>query len=48
MIGAGSYLPAIGLAGLSWIGAFILFLWVYAPILLQPRLDGAPSARPGG
>jgi len=27
----------------AWIGAFILFLAVYAPILLRPRVDGQPG-----
>lgn len=34
---------AIGAAGLSWIGAFLLFIWVYAPILTRPRADGQPG-----
>jgi uncharacterized protein involved in response to NO len=33
----------IASAGLLWIGTFALFLWVYAPILLSPRLDGMPG-----
>ncbi|MEI6412795.1 MAG: NnrS family protein [Pseudomonadota bacterium] len=31
------------LAGLLWSLAFALFLWVYAPILWQPRVDGQPG-----
>ena len=30
-------------AAASWIGAFVLFLIVYAPILLSPRTDGGPG-----
>ena len=30
-------------AAASWIGAFVLFLAVYAPILLSPRTDGKPG-----
>lgn len=35
----GAYLPLIDLAALLWIVAFVLFLRVYAPILLRPRPD---------
>jgi len=34
------YLQTIAASGLLWIGAFILFLIVYTPILSQPRPDG--------
>ena len=30
-------------AGISWIMAFGLFVWVYRPILTRPRLDGMPG-----
>ncbi len=30
-------------AAVSWIAAFVLFLAVYAPILLSPRADGKPG-----
>ncbi|MHB0974025.1 MAG: NnrS family protein [Thiobacillus sp.] len=30
-------------AGLVWIAAFGLFAWVYAPMLLRPRVDGKPG-----
>jgi uncharacterized protein involved in response to NO len=30
-------------SGLLWALAFILFLWVYAPILIGPRVDGRPG-----
>lgn len=38
-----SYLQTIGLAGLLWIGGFLIYCVVYTPILLQPRLDGKPG-----
>lgn len=31
------------LSGWSWIAAYGLFVWVYAPILLSPRADGRPG-----
>lgn len=31
------------LSGWSWIAAYGLFVWVYAPILSQPRADGRPG-----
>jgi uncharacterized protein involved in response to NO len=34
---------AIWVSGLSWIVAFGLLLWTYAPILLQSRADGKPG-----
>lgn len=30
-------------AGVLWCAAFGLFLWVYVPILLSPRVDGKPG-----
>jgi uncharacterized protein involved in response to NO len=35
-----AYGAVLGLSGLFWTAAFVLFLWVYAPILLTPRADG--------
>jgi uncharacterized protein involved in response to NO len=35
-------LPLV-LAGACFIGAFVLFLWIYAPILVRPRPDGKPG-----
>lgn len=29
--------------GLMWCGAFLLYLWVYLPILTSPRVDGKPG-----
>jgi uncharacterized protein involved in response to NO len=45
---AAAMLPDIQMALLTaaaanWIGAFVLFLTVYAPILLSPRADGKPG-----
>jgi uncharacterized protein involved in response to NO len=34
------YATVIALAALLWTAAFALFLWVYAPMLLTPRVDG--------
>lgn len=34
---------AVGAAGFLWIGAFLLFLWVYVPILTRSRADGRPG-----
>lgn len=39
----GLYMTALQGAGAAWIGAFVLYLWVYAPILLSPRADGRPG-----
>ena len=38
-----AYHPALMIAGLGWIGAFGLFVLVYAPILVRPRADGRPG-----
>ena len=37
------YVHAVDLAGALWTSAFCLFLWVYWPILTQPRVDGKPG-----
>lgn len=42
-LAASEYFWTIGLAALSWLAAFGLFLWVYTPILWCPRLDGRPG-----
>jgi uncharacterized protein involved in response to NO len=34
------YVPLIVAAGMAWIAAFVLFLVLYAPILIRPRADG--------
>jgi uncharacterized protein involved in response to NO len=42
-LGPSAYLPSIAAAGILWIAAFLLFLAVYTPILVRPRLDGRPG-----
>lgn len=37
------YLPLIEASGALWSLAFVLFLWIYAPVLILPRLDGKPG-----
>jgi len=37
------YTVTIAIAAAFWTAAFALFLWVYAPILLKPRVDGKPG-----
>lgn len=31
------------LSGVLWVLAFLLFLWVHAPMLVRPRVDGKPG-----
>jgi uncharacterized protein involved in response to NO len=38
-----SYRVTVAVAAALWIAAFALFLVVYAPILLRPRVDGRPG-----
>lgn len=38
-----NYSTIVIVAGLLWIAAFSIFLFVYTPILLQPRTDGRPG-----
>lgn len=38
-----TYLDWIYAAGICWMLAFGLFLWVYGPMLVRPRADGAPG-----
>ena len=40
MVLPAAYMTTVWLAGAAWIGAFALFLVVYAPMLLRPRADG--------
>ncbi|HKE46263.1 MAG TPA: NnrS family protein [Steroidobacteraceae bacterium] len=42
-VAPGAYLPAVTLAGLAWTMAFLIYLIVYAPILIGPRVDGKPG-----
>ena len=37
------YLPLIATSGVLWTLAFALFLSIYAPILVGPRIDGKPG-----
>jgi len=39
----GVYMQIMAAAGLMWITAFGLFVAVYAPMLLRPRVDGKPG-----
>jgi uncharacterized protein involved in response to NO len=41
MIDPGHYPLWIGIAQAAWLIAFAMFVWVYAPILIKARLDGA-------
>jgi len=38
-----SYVTVVCIAGAAWTLAFALFLVVYAPILIKPRIDGKPG-----
>ena len=40
MLAPGQYALWIGLSQLAWILAFGLFCWIYAPMLIKPRVDG--------
>ena len=41
---APSYYPLeLGVAQIAWTAAFVIFVWVYAPVLCKPRLDGQPG-----
>jgi uncharacterized protein involved in response to NO len=39
----GAYAALIGLSAALWCAAFALYVWVYAPFLARPRLDGKPG-----
>jgi uncharacterized protein involved in response to NO len=43
MVAPGHYPLWLGIAQAAWLVAFALFVWVYAPILVKPRLDGMPG-----
>lgn len=38
-----SYPEVILAAAFLWTAAFVLFIWIYAPMLLAPRVDGKPG-----
>jgi uncharacterized protein involved in response to NO len=40
---ASGYVPMIGVSGVMWSAAFLLYFAVYAPRLVRPRLDGKPG-----
>jgi uncharacterized protein involved in response to NO len=44
ILGPSHYLDILQVAGLAWMGAFGLFVVVYAPILMTPRV-GASTPR---
>lgn len=44
-LASGAYLALLDVAAAGWFAAFGLFLWVYWPILTQPRSDGRPERR---
>ena len=37
------YIQVIVVAAILWTASFALFLWVYGPILMRPRVDGKPG-----
>jgi uncharacterized protein involved in response to NO len=37
----GHYLLLVLIAQFFWIAAFGLFLWIYLPIFIKPRIDGS-------
>lgn len=39
----GQYVAVVMTAGTLWLAAFVLYLGVYAPVLLLPRVDGKPG-----
>ena len=38
-----AYTSTIILAGSLWLAAFLIYSWIYTPILLRPRADGKPG-----
>jgi uncharacterized protein involved in response to NO len=38
-----AYMTIVLLAAALWTSAFGIFLWVYAPMLIMPRVDGKPG-----
>ena len=39
-LGLLDYRMGMEVAGAAWMGAFVLFLLAYGPILVSPRIDG--------
>jgi uncharacterized protein involved in response to NO len=38
-----SFLEGMNLTSILWVTAFAIYLWVYVPILISPRIDGKPG-----
>jgi uncharacterized protein involved in response to NO len=38
-----AYTITVALAGALWMTAFLLYAWVYTPVLVRPRADGKPG-----
>jgi len=34
---------SMGLALAAWLYAYAVFLWIYTPMLIKPRVDGQPG-----
>ena len=43
MLFPAAYAPSMAVAGSIWVAAFAVFVAVYAPMLLRPRVDGKPG-----
>ena len=43
LVDPGAYATWLPISGVLWMLAFGTFLWVYAPMLLRPRIDGRPG-----
>jgi uncharacterized protein involved in response to NO len=43
LIAPASYGVWLLVSGILWMLAFVLFLWVYGPMLVRPRIDGRPG-----
>jgi uncharacterized protein involved in response to NO len=39
----GAYGALVGISAALWCAAFALYVWVYAPFLARPRIDGKPG-----
>jgi uncharacterized protein involved in response to NO len=42
-VAGSAYLALVGVSGLAWSAAFLLYFAVYLPRLIRPRLDGKPG-----
>jgi uncharacterized protein involved in response to NO len=43
LVAPASYGTWLALSGTLWMLAFTVFLWVYGPMLMRPRIDGRPG-----